>query len=403
MLTPCRQHAILLVLEERVKPSRKEEVMTTAKLNLCFEVPDHLLEVLEARVATLSTRGMKLGLGPLTLTQGNQRSLPEQGIHLVEVTITGDTPALAGWTLLAQVAHEADLSIVTPVYGEECPAEHRNRGPVCDHCGHARRRKTCYVLRNTTGEVKTVGSTCLRDFLPGGAEETLLQILDTQNLRTFGDADGWEGISGGVKSYFRTLSVVALSLATARVHGWISKGAAYGSSKVATAERVQTQLRYEAQGEVAPDGVEATPADVEQARKALEWAKTQSGSSYLEAIAQLAQHEICHVRFFGHVASIGPSYQRHLEHQASVTTSKHVGTVGTRLELEVEVIAARSLEFSTLVSFRTPAGEILTWFATGASRDFCSGLKVRIKGTVKKHEIYRGTRQTILSRVKIVS
>lgn len=52
-----------------------------------------------------------------------------------------------------------------------------------------------------------------------------------------------------------------------------------------------------------------------------------------------------------------------------------------------------------LHSLRDEEGRTLIWFATGADELEVGG-KYRILGTVKKHEEYKGWKQTTLTRVK---
>ena len=48
----------------------------------------------------------------------------------------------------------------------------------CDHCGHNRKRTTCFVLlEEKTGDIKTIGSTCVNEYLGGIKVEQALNIF----------------------------------------------------------------------------------------------------------------------------------------------------------------------------------------------------------------------------------
>ena len=57
------------------------------------------------------------------------------------VTVTGETPKLAGWSLVAKVEYIEDERLICCVPGESCPEEFRTRGTECDHCKYQRTRK----------------------------------------------------------------------------------------------------------------------------------------------------------------------------------------------------------------------------------------------------------------------
>lgn len=95
--------------------------------------------------------------------------------------------------------------------------------------------------------------------------------------------------------------------------------------------------------------------------------------------------------------------------KANLPASKHVGTVGKRLEvlaLFEAMIAVEGIYGTSYVrKFRTAEGESLVWFS-GACPDGLwrkdLGSWVKVRGTVKAHKDYNGEAQTSLSRVKVL-
>lgn len=87
----------------------------------------------------------------------------------------------------------------------------------------------------------------------------------------------------------------------------------------------------------------------------------------------------------------------------ALTVSRHVGVPGERLtvRLEVSFVSDRyEGQFGTfcIVRFRDDAGNVLTWFASGAFVP-ARGERGTFRFTVKKHETYRGEAQTLVTRV----
>jgi len=85
----------------------------------------------------------------------------------------------------------------------------------------------------------------------------------------------------------------------------------------------------------------------------------------------------------------------------AASPSGHIGTVGDRLDFDAEVIFVRYTEgyygTTTIIKFRDDVGNIFTWFASGG-RDVERGARFTVRGTVKKHDEYRGEQQTVLTR-----
>jgi len=187
------------------------------------------------------------------------------------------------------------------------------------------------------------------------------------------------------------------------------------------------------------DGILLSPTElnVQLAKEALEWCQNISDaevekSDYLYNIRTVARAGSIDSRLIGYAASIIPAYKRHLEgvvarkrEAEARLLSNWVGEIGKRLEdIEVTVLAQRDFTSdygtSTLVTMADDAGNRYKWWSScggltvkvdfdnqisydptfvGQVRSADVGERVRIKGTVKKHESYKDTKETVLSRV----
>lgn len=88
---------------------------------------------------------------------------------------------------------------------------------------------------------------------------------------------------------------------------------------------------------------------------------------------------------------------------ATDAMSQHVGEPKQRIEFEAVVIGVyetrNQFGHVDIVKMRDLAGNMFTWFAsgyTGLVRDD----RISIKGTVKKHDVFRGIKQTLITRCK---
>jgi hypothetical protein len=86
--------------------------------------------------------------------------------------------------------------------------------------------------------------------------------------------------------------------------------------------------------------------------------------------------------------------------------SEHVGEVKERIDFEAEVVGVFGTEghwgHTDIIKLRDTGGNLFTWFAsvhTGVER----GARVAVRGTVKKHGEFKGTKETVLTRCVVTT
>lgn len=101
-------------------------------------------------------------------------------------------------------------------------------------------------------------------------------------------------------------------------------------------------------------------------------------------------------------AEVRKAQAQKIEREAQ-PVSEFVGEIGGKVELEVKVLAIRTVESDYGLSYLclfSAGGNILKWFASRKPDFFAEGDVVKIIGTVKGHEVYRDVKQTSILRVK---
>lgn len=82
------------------------------------------------------------------------------------------------------------------------------------------------------------------------------------------------------------------------------------------------------------------------------------------------------------------------------TISQWVGSIGERMELDLEVIAARSFDsaygLTTTHTFVDSSENIYVW--TTAAKNWSVGTVKRVRATIKEYKTNKGCKQTILTR-----
>lgn len=390
------------------------------------------LAILDRNIEKLNRRAAKKGVGSFGYTvvgTSTEKACDVDGrvlrdangvarlVHYTHVVPTGEPLKLAGWTIVASLDHTTEAGVLVLVApGQTVPVEYRTAEPICQHCSIRRQRNSTIVLRHEDGRFLQVGRNCLRDFLGIDPAAALASHALYGDLCRFLSDDEERDSDHYVASYdvASFLSHVAYHI---RTTGWVSRSAArasYGTTEsTSSSANITLRLLPESKGYIVP-----SEADVARAEAALEWARSfdisdESLSDYLHSVAVACASECLHPRTEGIVASIIPAYDRVLGQEVArrqtadlKTTSRFIGTVGERIEVDAVVLDRRSGEGNygpwTLIRYIVD-GSVLAWFASGEPAEALTkiGSTVRIKATVKSHQDRDGLQQTGVSRVAV--
>lgn len=416
-----------------------------------YEIFEANLERVTALVERLNKRAAKLGVEPVRLAVLRswkvkevatlppdllkewilEDTTPEPGMRAtgrlrgkVEIEIAGTEPILDGWTFLAALESAGEAgNLLRAVPGKEVPEKYRTAdATTCDHCGLKRKRTTTFVLRHESGETKQVGSTCLADFLARAAQDPHA-VAEAAELwydlgRAAEDAGEWAEEHGGrPREEWAIEHVLAVTRRVIRAVGWVSRTASQAAvgggcstrddvSFVLTARLAQAPERERARVEMlrnveAEDEIEAT--------EAVEWAKALGPdglSDYEWNLRAVARTGVVTQRTMGIAVSLLPAYRRavgrEIERKKAAAESRHQGEVGKRTTftgLTVTGIFDREGPYGVtrIHKFVDAAGNRFTWFASGDTR-LKEGETYDVKATVKRHEEWKGIRETHIAR-----
>jgi hypothetical protein len=387
----------------------------------------------EIALQSLAKRAARKGLPVLTWSWGKAYSERTQVPHaeygwqvpafadvsFVPLTLPSAAPKYAGWTFVAALQHLDGENIVRAVPGETVPDAFRSRGPMCDHCRQLRRRNDTYVLRHEDGRTVQVGSTCIGDFLGSDdAGRLAAQASMFAEARSLAEGGG-EG-SGAASSDRLMGDFLAFVSFCVRSHGWKSRTVAREQGGQATADSawgflVDAKL-------CAKYDVEPTAEDKEAAQAAEVWAESLSDatinaekSDYLHNVRAVARTGLVNYRTAGIAGSIIVAHQRAIGREreraakaALPSLDAYVGTVGKRetFSATLEHVTGYDTQYgyTTVLKFRTAEGALLVWKASSTDIERSDvGKAYKVTGSVKSHEEYKGAKQTILTRCKVVT
>lgn len=383
-----------------------------------FRIPEENLDYLYNKIEKLNGHAEKAGCLPIKLSiEGiEQKTDKDSGAvkYWYNVYVEGKAPKINGWTFLGALTHAPEGNIIRLVPGKTVPQSYWTSPPKCDYCKKdwIVRRDT-YILQNDKGEYKQVGGNCLMDFLGhpdpfkyanyaeefAGLDEVFTNLQISDNKPTFTRED--------LKTFLAEVAALVDQ------EGWVSRGAVYqGKGGLATADLALEHLHGRATKRIYPN-----KKHVEEAEKVISYMRTdlKPTNDYQQNLKTLTSQDVFTVKEgSGIVASAIPYYRREMEKQItqakqakSFAASQYVGVESERFyDLHVSVIGQQLIEgsmySSTLIRMMDDKGNILTWFGTGqASNNMEVGKDYTISATVKKHQEYKGSKQTLLSRVKL--
>jgi hypothetical protein len=391
-------------------------------------------------LTALNKRATRKGLPLLVWTWGKAYT-DERGLARVPLALPVEVPKFAGWSFLAALQHLDGENIVRAIPGATVPDMYRNRGPQCDHCRTNRRRADTYVLRHEDGRTVQVGSTCIGDFLGSDDAGSIAhQASFLATARSLAE-DGCEGSGSGAEHDRLLVGFLAMSAFCVRTLGWVSRTALRESGREwgATADLAWLYLTDDSAARKA----DAKPTDEDRAVAvaAEEWAESLTDETlnaergdYLHNLRAVARTGMVTQRTAGIAASMITAYQRHLarvreqaERAARPSLDTYVGEVGQKVTFGLPAKTLKNgqpakgapvvlspspvtLDFvggyegaygyTTILKFRTAEGATLAWFASGSGHAERSdvGKTFTLSGTIKKHDLYKGTKQTTLTR-----
>lgn len=409
-----------------------------------YRVLDSRVPELALRIGKLNKRAKKLGVPEIVVnnvgtetvrvlrgSEGNTFEAPIDysgaltafvvGTRTYQhLTVTGQTPKLAGWTFVGTLQHLKDeetgenLTVLRAVPGEVIPSDYRTRAQWCDHCKLNRRRRDTYIVRNDRNQVKQVGSDCIKDFLGGVSPEQILASLEiflsAEDLLS--GSEGGFGEGGDDLAIWRD-SYLEHVAAIIRRDGWLSRGKARDFGGQATADAALDYFNIRNNGNLRP--LVITDDDRKLVADAVEWGRSLTGinrdgteNDYEWNLRVSLNSETIKARTEGIVASLIAAYNRHVEHETRQrvkrdnSKSEFIGTVRKREVFDLVLIAEPTWHQSDFGSYaisrylHNNQNEVV-WFGQGGVGKV--GESVTVKATVKRHEERNGVKQTIINRV----
>lgn len=423
-----------------------------------FEVPEHLLPTLLARLDRLRDRAHHLGCSPPTAEVVAWRMVETmtvvgaKRIHRVAVVeVTNPFVSAGAFALAARVEHTPNGNLLWAHDRAHTShlARFRYAPAACDFCRTQRNRGDTFIVHNTrTGDLLQVGRDCME--IATGIRPEVADLAHTvaeMAAPDMGPSDTWPAGS----HHYPTETVLAAAAALIRISGFVSAKKADEAAGILSTGRILSAAldgwrpipgTPQAVLDVVSGNGPVADEDLAVARGTARMAAAidrDTAGDFEGNVAVACGGDTTPCSAVGIACAAVSMYLRESEAARMATmgaVSGHFGAVGDKITasklskkdrdagvtahapIAAEVVSVRAYDtmFGTmsLVKLMADSGHILTWRTKEPwvlrHRPGCpesrsiiwAGLRASVTGTIKAHGEYRGTPETEITRAKLV-
>lgn len=335
----------------------------------------------------------------------------------MEVEVYGVFPVIGGWELCGAISIEGGLVSAKTIQGKSIPVEWIEDAPeVCDHCHQKRYRVLYYVLQNEKNEYMKVGSSCVHDYAgnPHVFDSLGFDYPDF-SIKDFNDS--FSGGGAGQISQFELKDFLFNAVTVIDLFGYHKKieGCSSGDDTLDMFFSPEFRGKVREMLHEKHDDLKAYAERVNvEVKEIIECVDSMDikNSEYITVLKNLVKAGFVTVKTANFAASMIPMYRREKARQIERENSKGsewVASVGEKIKDHlVTVTGVKAISgyygMSILVDMLDNDENRIKFFYTGKDDINASfiGKKFLVSGRVKKHDEYNGTKQTVLTRAKLV-
>lgn len=388
------------------------------------------------KLAKVNAKAVKLGMDLITVSFGAVEEV-EVGSEAVAayrgagnkwfalhvaVTVEGEAPVIGGHRVLGVVDLRGTKPVVrkSPHASDVDMSRFFTTDCTCDHCGTRRQRNDVIVVENVeTGAVMQIGRNCAADFFGTSDASQRLAVSDW-----VGAYESKEFSAGQVESVVPLTLLFTYAATCIRAYGWVSASMAQDRYGLTPTRAHVFGLMFPS---VKGPAVETLPEDHEMAAAAVVWftekmlsaPATSDFERSVQASVEGAGGELyVRLRNMNYVLWAVNSYQYSLIKAAEISAraaavkeegavSEYVGVPAARRHFVGTVVLhlAMPSDFGVkyMVKLLDADGNVLVWFGTNEFAErVVVGNTYSLKATVKSHDLYKGVKQTVLTRAAYV-
>lgn len=364
---------------------------------MIYKILDSKLDKLSKQCSKIRNKGADIlfAVGEPCVIEAIDNPLIKAPAHYVEVS---GFYKINGWIFVATIEHTSNGNIIRCVVSSlesSIPEKYKTCGPECEHCHQIRNRKDTYLIYNDENkEWKQVGKSCLKDYTDGLDAEICAEMASF--FKSVETAD--QGITSDFGMGSSNL-----------IDGILFKQYAYslikkeGYNKQQTIDKALSNML---------DKDKIVKASIEELEPIDEYAKSISDEYGYMRNAKIAWlKKYLEYRDLALVASFISVYfknQAELKKQAqNRELTNYVGNIGDKVEIDVKSMRVLYTKDNRAFSYYAIPSFVYEIIDTDGNTYICDSVKSlegskKLKATIKGYKEYRGIKQTVITRVKVI-
>lgn len=417
----------LIHILNEIEDNREEVVKQPYVLLITFNNYDYFLDALKK----VNDKAKKYGVPPIEILSKEKevKNINDQKVPFYRIKLSGHPIKINGWNFLATIEHTetgGNVIRIAPGVSDSKISEYLDAtNRQCDYCHTNRDRLNTYLIKNTeTGEYKRVGGSCLKKYFGDAAAKLAHEAfnLDRKFYELISGISASDDDDGNFEKsmHGRNASDVDTILGIALY--WINKIGYQGRNdygKPTTADLVLDTLHPSPYtNEDDRNNINKALNNIIERKDKIEKIKNWimnlpkeklEASNYLFSLKTIVAADYVSNKSMGLVVSLPVAYNRAQDEEKEKvnkpeSVNQYVGNIGQKIgPLKINVVGTYNGEGAygnyQLVKMKDDLGNSYTWFNT-SSNGLENDTKYEITGTVKNHQEYKGTKSTILTRVK---
>lgn len=334
-------------------------------------------------------------------------------VRFVIVDVSGVAICEEGWSIVGVIDHMDKMNVIhliDQINHPNVPERFYHSDATCDHCNTKRRRKSTIIIYHPDHGYKQVGKTCLKDYT-GGLDAEIAAYME----QYIHDVEEYDGVTGGasIVPCYPTEEVVKIAAYDVECRGYHSYLSDDKPTKLEVLDNLHSTLFHIP--EEAEDRCKDTAENALAYIRNLDVTDLDRDGNYFHNLKAIALQTYVSTKNIGVLVSLIPTYMRHLkdiEYKKKLEDahrldeqSEHVGEIGQKISVNVLSVIKVS-EWSNmygctyLYKINGSDGNVYMWYSSrwfGDSPEWAS-----LTGTIKDHQEYRGVKQTILTRCRVI-
>lgn len=397
-----------------------------------YFIPESAIDSLETKLATIRRKCAKYGCefsySRIGETFKKVEIQDEAGmrtavtIKAIEVEVSGTAIAESGWELAGKIEHLETGNLIHSFGDVVIPDRYRSASPRCEHCNSDRHRKETYVLYHAKNNAwKQVGSSCLKDFTGYVSAEMAAAVASVYALFDQISEDRIHIASS--PKYFDTESVICYAIECVKHWGYHKSE----EGNDATRERVRDLMHRHMKLPASIDAVMFDPMSITNLQIFKDMRSRllalDANDDYTNNLQVFLKAEDIPENGLGILVSAVPYYNNLIAREAEqrklaeASNSKFIGDIGQRLTVDIATVKLLNIYdgyYGSTWRYQIidAQGNVFMWDASNSiwdtfrvkdslNGDVVEGLPLQLVGTVKKHDEFRGIKQTWLTRCRV--